>query len=258
MIGKLDVTNLLLWLPFNIWGKGNGTSDKNTGNMPSWQGLYQNCSIDNCGVGEGYVYNAGDAFFKPDGVNNRIQTGYNQQWTNASKWTVEYWINRNAGTNSNLGLPFDDANNYTNFWINAANKLHLTFANGGVLDYAKSTDTVLGGVRHVAGRKNGATLQLFIGGSEVAAYDNQDPYGLGTYSLAADYLMGGPTGLVQLNDDIFDLRIWNDAISDARIANNAAIGRDSGLIGNNVGDTMNITAPGAAIPIFSKKLIQRG
>jgi hypothetical protein len=91
------------------------------------------------------------------------------------------------------------------------------------------------------------------------SYSHQDSYGQGNYSLTDNFACGIKTGILQpCRDDIYAQLVYDDALTTARCLTNYNLGRDYGLIGNNVLDVMNLIAPGAAVPIFSKKLIQRG
>lgn len=256
-----DRTSLEHSMPFNAWGKGNGTANKNTGNMPSAPaGAWQNCVFTNCGVGSGYIYNGGDAHYNSDSVNDAIVLNKILSWTDALKKTFE--IKLNYDWDNTIQVLFGDykvgAANYILCWVNPANrKIFLNIVKGGVLRAVESTDAVSDGDHTIHFVKDGATMKFYLDGVEVS-YDAQDAYNLGNMTDSNALIYGNAhtfTWALFGRTEIWN--VYSDAISQARITANHALGKDMGEIADNVGDVMSFRE-GGPMPLFAKNLIQRG
>jgi len=249
MIGLWNNANAKIGFPFNSWGKGNGTSNQNVGNMPSHPNAdYQNCVITNCGVGDGYVYNAGDAYFKGDGVNNFIQSQYDHAFSNASKIVLEAKVNflADGSVNRSVFGFYDNSNNWMTFQIMTTRKLRLAFKIGGTTRQAISTDVLTDATEYsISAVKDGATLKLGINGVEVGGYDTQNTYNLGNKTFINKMQCAAWNSTNVWKSNIFWWMVYDNAITFARLLANHNLGKDMGLVGNNVGDVMNLTAPGS-------------
>lgn len=239
--GAWDSTDCVLALAFNAWSKCNGTSDKYTGNMPSYPlGAYQNCVFTGFGSSYGYVYNSGDGYCLFENNSDYILTDYTLSGTNTSKLTIEAWIYRktNGVVDCICGLE-DDSSNYFAFTVTPSNLLNVGWYVGGVADQVASSNTVSVGLHHVVYAKDGATQKLYLDGVEVS-YTIQNPYELGDKTYTNKMLIGADalTPVLGFNDKIYWYSIYGDAISEARIGANNSLGKDLELYGTNIGDTM--------------------
>ncbi len=254
MIGGWDETSCELALFYNAWSKGNGTADKNAGNMPSYPaGAHQNCAFTNMGVGKGYLYNAGDGNCDFDNVDDFQATALTLAFTNASKFTIEVISKFASGASRGVFGLADDANNLFSGTETSTLKLNMAFEKGGVTDQVQTNATLINGqTYHYAFVKDGATLKLYINGVENggAGYQIQNPYNLGNFNPADTLDVGAgrtSAGAVRYRSQpIYLFAYYSDALTVARILTNAGLGYNYGLVGTNVGDTMSVSAPGGA------------
>ena len=251
MIGLWDNTDCVMALPFTAWSRGNGRVNQNVGEMPAYPAGTYNATFTNMAAGYGYVFGGagnGAGLCNFDGVDDGIFSSLKPAFTNASKHTFEIkfkYVNIGTDTRS---LVFDwdtgDANNFWQLFVNGtAKKPILYFKIGGTIKNAISGEAITNGNEyHLVAVKDGATLKLYINGSEPGSYDQQDAYNLGnkTFSEGITFGLQGSAGTLQNAGEVYWLAVYNDALSQARITANATLGNDMGMLGLNTTDTMKL------------------
>ena len=249
MIGSWDETDAVLALAFNAWSKGNGTSNKNTGNMPSFpDGDFQNCAITNCGIGYGYLYNSADGYFHGDGVDDHIQTNYFVSVTNASNLTIECKLDYVAVAGIGQFICGNAAGGAgTNrfwFYITATNTIDVRFDWGASFDRVLTSTTLTTGNSYtLCFRKTAGTVQIFINGNE-ASYATQDTYALGSNVYTEAMRFGDRSGVYEMTSNVYWFAVYEAALSQARITENHGLDNAMGLIGTNTSDVMALVAVG--------------
>lgn len=181
-------------------------------------------------AGAGYQKSEGAELFNGGAAGLFFLTDHNPAFTNASKHYWETTVQWDGSTQVTIFGASDDANNEYFGKILNNGKLELSFEVATVIDHAVSTDVLTRGLRRVGFMKDGATLKLYIDGTEVAAYDVQDNYALGNKSYTNDMHIGAyDEATDNFNSYMYCFMWFDDAISDARIANHSAIGKSLGL-----------------------------
>lgn len=250
MIGLWDDTGCNLCMPFSAWGRGNGTANQNTGNMPTYpNGAHQPCVFTNMGAGYGYVYVPGaDSYCNFDGVNDYVSSQFARTFSNAGSITLELKIHyMNDGNDRYFFMFGDNINAFAGgYAAGATNAISWFIKSGANTRSATSNETLVQNTDYTLHFvKNGATLQLFINGVE-ATYAVQQAYNLGNLAI----VRGVDLGIRQ-----FDLsrantsRVYwfatydNTVLSNARLTTNAGLSNTFGLVGTNVGNTMYLAQP---------------
>lgn len=250
MIGSYNNANLVWGIFPSLWGKGDGTSDVNTGPFASAPlGAFQPCTMTGMAAGDGYLYAAGVSYLQGDGINNEVTSLFPFSVTDASKFTIElsYRTSFNGSSQMIFAL-FDDASNNFGVYHLSTGAIIMAFVIGGVTKRLLTTDTLVNGnTASIAVRKDGATLQAFIQGAEVAAYTEQDAYDLGTKAFTVNpslLLRSGSGAAIPAAGRIRRFGMYDDAIIDQRILDNHNLGLDLGLKGFKVGNTLAVTDTG--------------
>ena len=260
-IGTWDVTNLIYAVCPNALKLGSNPAAFNTGNFPVYQGESApskiTAGLKNMLSGYGYTT---DGLLKFDGVNDFVQPSYKTPLTNASKFTIEAWVYWTSGRK----YVYSEGTNSANFFyidIEPGGNVYVRFYTGSANDVVTSVFTTATAYNHIALVKDGASLKVFINGSE-ATYSTQNTYSHGNYthSLSAiNALSRGTTGSYS-DENIKQLNVYDDAISPARIlANyNAGITNRDILGSDNGDDTMRLYLPSTGVTHQSHTAIHTG
>ena len=250
---SVDFTDFKMFLAPNSHGKGNGTSNSETGNVPSRDGLYQNVVRNNMTGGFGYLYNSGDASEKFNGTTSNLSTNRTIDFTDASNQTMMFRY-RNLGGSGFRALicRHTDANNFYYLAIDGSNRIIFVVKVGGVQRTVLSSTTV--GVKGtIVLVKEGTTkLNLYLDGIEVA-YTTHHTYNIGSSSFSTAEI-GVFSSMSYLNGEMLYVADAERAITDTEVLNYEALGDDLGLIGNNVGDDLTLTAPPAPGYVSQNKM----
>ncbi len=244
MIGKWNNDNCILALAPYSWSRGNGRSNQNTGNIPSYpNGDYQPCSLENMAATGGYLYKNG--CIRLEGGNDYVALGYSTAFTNANELSLEFWIPYviDAVNHQWLYSEGEDNNNYMAVVLRNLNMPRIIFSVAAALDYADSNVALTAGLLHVVFVKDGAALRIYTNGAEVAAYSNQDNYALGNKDYAGNSVMGALKRAVLAGYSIVDyywFGVYNTTLTPARIATNYSLGAHMGLRGSNSGNVMRL------------------
>ena len=261
MIGGWDENGCILALAPNQWSRGNGLTDQNTGNVPSYPGgAFQNCALTNMAVGFGYLYNNGDGYLNFDGVNDHLQTAWRPTWTNTNTFSCEVWYRASTGAAAQqiIFAQFQDNNNRIQFLHNNVDeKLIIIWEVGGDDDRSKTTNAMVNNTLYhlVVTKRATGVVDIYIDGVE-AAYDASLNYACGNFAPAVDVRIGrNNNNTLPLAGDIYFIAFYNVEFTLARALNNFNLGRSLGIYGYNVGDTMYLRPPQAitqskvAIPV---------
>jgi len=246
MIGLWDNTDCVMALPFTAWSRGNGRTNQNVGEMPAYPGGSLNSTFTNMAAGYGYVFGGagnGAGLCNFDGVDDLLATELDIVLTNASKHTWEYKVHHISTTKGRWCVKYVDGDNYLLMGVNASEKPVLFFKIGTTIKKALSDGVLSDDTDYIIQFvKDGATLKIYQDGSEVPAYDTQDAYNLGNYTFSDVSIGEDPTGSISgpMSDRLHWFAYYNDAISQARITANAALGNDMGMLGLNTTDTMKL------------------
>jgi len=256
-IRNWDTANLVMSIAPNALKLGDNPVPFNSGTFPVYQGGSAGSKITGILTNMLSGYGYADGKIKFDKVDDRIAEDKNIPITDASKFTVEVWLDYisggGAGTFYSEG---DDGNNFIEFLHGVGNdKIWIRYCVGGTIKEAISTQRInVPGLWHIAARKDGATLQLFINGVEVSGYDAQDTYNLGSKTFLGGANIGSAKrGAVAQNfygGGMYQVNIYDDAISDARILANYNAGKwNDGIRGvDNEDDTITLTDPANLVP----------
>lgn len=245
-----DPTNAKFVIAPNAWSKGNGTSDKNTGNFPSYpNGAYQNCVLTNMAIGYGFVYNTEDGYLKFDGNDDYANCNDVLELNSVSKFTIEFIMNQDVLDVADIIFrkEYDNINRikiYTH--TNGDMYFHIDNVGGkyGKFDY--STKISAGINAHVvmvfdgtlSGNEN--RLKVFVNDEQITlTFSGTIP--ATTYNLTAENVYVGYS-TNSFAGKIYWFAIYSDALISSRISTNFAFGADMGMIGNNASDSM-VLAP---------------
>jgi hypothetical protein len=199
--------------------------------------------------GYGYVPRHGGAI-RFDGSNDFISTNYRPAFTNTSRHYFEFNVFAIVGTTVYLCGQIEDGNNNWYFRLNDVGTIGADFVVGGVLKRVISSDAITTGWHTLGFLKNGGTLSLYINGNEVAGYSTQNTYDLGDKTFATDVLLfqrGNSSGY--WNGLAAWTTLYNDTLSDARIAANYRLGPHmDGLRGIPSGYNLTVYNPADSVP----------
>ena len=255
MIGGWDESGCVLAIAPAAWKLGNGSADKTSGNFPTYPSALVAMALQNMGAGYGYDKDTGEIIM--DGVNDYGSISPAQQlWGSVKPFSLETIIKPQiTPAGFEVTFLFKD--------FDAAQAFRLMFA-GDVATYLGMTITC-GANTARYGYGNRATfhnlkqhLVVTYNGLGLGVYGNWkfyidgSPVALSSYSGATganntvNYIGAnvGPSSFTEC--ETWWTAVYNKVLSPARVAANYALGDAMGLIGNNVGDLMNLTAPGAA------------
>lgn len=256
MIGSWDNSDCVFALAPNAWSKGNGASDKNIGNMPSYpDGDYQNCVLTNMGTGYGYVYNSCDGYLRFDGVDDYIQTQYPVSISGATtNLTFEIKCNITIGVTRHLCGLEDDSNANLHCSVSSSGQLIIFMRAAGVTAQAISTDTISSGEHTFTFRIINGLLEIYIDGIEVSAYTLQQTITeIRTYTNKLR--IGVKVASSFFTEKIYWFAVYEDAISETRILDNHNLNSSLGLKGNNTNDSMNLMNNTCCILRFRRQII---
>lgn len=246
-------SSCILWLAFNAWSKGNGSTDKNTGNMPSApEGAFQNCSFESCGVGEGFVNNSNDGYFQGDGTNAYMQTDYVLSVTGATT-NLSFGIiaDVTSGVDQYLFGLYDDAGTYFHAHINSARQVEFRINSSYVTARALTqTSAVSAGKHHFIFRIVNGLMEIWIDGSEYSPYSQQTSFTF-TKTFTAKLRIADRNGSSLFPSKIWDFKIFNAAVPSGYIAKYYVWGDDFNSKAYNKGDSMHV---GAGIAVLSENL----
>jgi len=264
-IGSWDTTNLVLSVAPNALKLGDNPAAFNSGTFPVYQGenagSKKTCTLTNMAAGYGYTTNG---LLKLDGVDDILQFNYATAWTNINKFTVEHWIYHNgSSTTEYLYSEGENASNYLGLAIRPGQLIRVTFNIGGtVRTVLTSTKLNTLAFNHIVYVKDGATMMVYINGSE-ASYTTQDSYNLGTKTFGTNAVYGALNRgnfSSWINQDTYQINVYDDAISPARILANYNAGvTNGGILGSDNGDdTMRLYLPSTGITHQSHTAIHTG
>jgi len=252
MPGQWDVTNLLWAVLPKCGSNGNMSSNLAAGNFPVYSPnqAAKIFTLTNAAGNDGY--RAVDGSILNESGSFSLDSNESIAWTNTIKRAFEVGFEyKSDGANTqNIFGEITAATIYAMFRIFGDRTFEIIFRNGATIDRAISSDTVLNGDNHVVAYKDGATLRLWLNGSEVA-YSTQNLYEIGNLDLAGNYTVfenGDGTKPFQQNlgsgGKIYRLSCYSD-ITETEIINNYNIGHDyGGLVGTDNGDdTMFVSVP---------------
>ena len=238
---SVDFTDLENGAFPNSWSKGNGTVDGQTGNEPTVGGLFPIVRT-GFGVGGGYVANSEDGYINFDG-NGYYPTTNNVGFTNASKQTFvldykDLTLNRNS-------IFFSSYDSPTHTWwvyVDDSNKVRFQVVNTAYVRGVVTNESVNASSVIIA-RKDGADMTVWIDGVE-ATYSLEAGYNHNDQTYTDNMSMGyySASSPSQPICKMYYMMNFNRAWSDAEIVAYSALGDDLGLIGNNVGDDLTLTA----------------
>lgn len=240
MIGDWDESNCVLALAPNAWSKGNGDSDKNVGNMPSYpNGDYQNCVFTNMGTGYGYVYNGGDGYLRFDGVDDYIQTEYPVNISGeTTNLTIEIKCNVTVGATRLFFGVKDDSNNSIQFYVFTDGTLRLVTKLVGVWKSIITSTTISSGEHTITCRIVNGIGEIYIDGVE-ASYSQQDT--ITNSRLFINKLrIGVQDTSSYFTEKMYWVAIYEEAISEARILTNHNLNKSLCLKGINTVDNMEL------------------
>lgn len=224
------------------WKSGDNQADKNSGSASIYRGPSaggsETATLTNMTSGYGFI--GGPGHYRFDGVNDYIALNYGLSISDTSKHTIEFngFISASSSLRILYGV-YDDINNFCSLYVDASNRVRLDFVVGGTTKYALSTDAISTGINRIVGRKDGGTLTLWINGSEVSAYTNQDTYNLGTKTYSANAKIGALSTANEFDEYMYDFIEYDDAISSARISDNYDLGEWFG--GIRVADSSGVS-----------------
>jgi hypothetical protein len=256
----LNRLNYEVIFAFAPWSNGNGTLDKNSGNMPSYPyGAYQNCNIQNCDVGFGYIYDSpGNGHFKGDSGDDNIlcrnlfkfQTGYGR----TAEIKFDYV---NDGTHCYIFNAEATGVRIYQCWIHGSTrKIYFQLKDPVSNAICISTDTVSDGKHTIHVVRDGIDLSIWLDGAEVSYDQKQDFNSVFTTDnwvvFANRY-----TANYGINSKVYWFGIAGVAFDSSRIANNHSLPDDMNLIGNSVGNIMTLTAKAAANSWFLMQMANR-
>lgn len=256
MIGQWDNNNCVFALAPNAWSKGNGDSDKNTGNMPSYpNGDYQNCVLTNMGTGYGYVYNSEDGYLRFDGVDDYIQTQYPVSLNgDSTNLTIEIKADSIIGSTRYLFGLQDDSSNLIYSILTDDGRLRLVTRANGV--YAQSWgDTTRGSGEYTfTFRIVNGVIKLYIDGIEETSYGLQQTI-TQTKTFTNKLKLCSYVGTAPFLEKIYWFAIYEEAISEARILTNHNLDNSLCLKGINTVDTMELKIIGCNILRFRRQIM---
>jgi hypothetical protein len=253
MIGNyFDAMDCQWMLPFASWGKGNGTSDKKTGNFPAYpEGVYSNWEmLDMSGSGIGYKY--------VDSMNSYLQIDHSASSRITGQWPLSFTNTNDFTLASKFRIPYAEApfmvaGGYpgsASYWfINVAANLVITFLIRieGVNYYAQSTtgkfsdydkDFLLTCI------KDGSALKIYVDSTLAASSDDGVPYTGGDYTfLPGDNHIGQyyTTGTGNYGR-YYWTGLWNHAFSIDEIKRYARAPNNLGLYGYSRGNAMELSS----------------
>lgn len=247
MIGSWNDSGVEVGFAPNALSRGNWLVDQNTGNEPSYNGIYQNCVYTNMGVGSGFIYNGGNGYRNYDGGNDQLILNKKFLWSNANIRTIQNKINlQSDATSSQIFSQRVDVNTYVICFVDGATRTIRFFARnaGGPGIQIISTNTISDGDHSIDIIKDGATVRIGLDGVEVA-YDNQDPWNIGTMTPNQNFIFGNNNQAIGgWTYRMYWNFIYTEAFTFARSLTDHNLGNDMGLIGTKVGDSFSLAAPG--------------
>ncbi len=201
------------------------------------------------GTGYGYVYNAGDGYIRPDGINDYIDTQYG--FPDAA-FTVEVKFNYvNNGTHQYIMGAIDDNYHYVLFRVlnTSALRVDTRLSSSCAADICQSDDTLSDGEHtlHFV-RETDGTPKLYIDGSEVASYSDQDAIRIPSLTAKQRICARSDGTSYPLASNVNWFAVYHAALSEARITANASLGNDMGLVGTASGDAMALAAAATSQP----------
>jgi hypothetical protein len=231
------------------WAKGNGKTNKQTGNLPSYPlAAGKNVVLTNFAAGYGYVYNADTGYLRCRAADlNYLPINLPHTYTTTSNETFEIKFNfvASASAQTLFGAGIDNSN-YWQASINASTrKPQLLFSVGGVVKYVRGTAALADGLHTMQFRKKSdGTMDMVIDGTKIVAYDTKENYTQADFALTTQHSIGAvkiTAGYVGYsNSNIYWLAVYNKFLSDATCTTNHALGNDMGLYGYNTGDTLDL------------------
>ena len=244
-----DNTDCVIALAFNSWSKGNGTSDKNSGNMPSYPNNPYTSVIQSCGVGEGYLYNNGDGYFEMVDGGERVNMGDITELNSVQKFTVEIWLTPDTIDLSHMLLrKLKDADGYIQIEFHSSGNFYISVTNITYLQgyFDSSTKFSAGELYHVVVIVD---LTQFTDANRMKLYINDElitlTYGGTAPSNTADMssidTFLGRDGSGTLDGRVYWFALYSDALSTLRVSANYKLGKDMGMYGNNTDDNMVLT-----------------
>lgn len=241
-------------MPMASWGRGNMPASYNVGNVPSYLAAFQACPLINCGAGYGAINAGANSHLNFDSANDLVDTTKKFAWTDINKRTFEAKVNFiDDGTYQALMGSWYSSGVATQYslLIYPTEEPSMFFKRGGTLIFAKASTKLTDGDHTLHFMKDGSTLKMWIDGVEVS-YDTQQAYNLGTDTCDNNTYIGNDRRLLYAwNGKIYCVNVYEDAISQARITENAALDKDMGEIANNVGNEIIFGAS-------AKKIIPAG
>ena len=257
-----DSTNCQLAIAPNSWSKGNGTSNQNTGNFPTFpNGDFQNAVLTNMAAGYGYVYNGGDGYLNLDGNNDYLALGGIPSCLDASSaFTMEFWWWQNTVDVRNIySGVYKDANNHIYVETDTAGNgiMRMNLATGSAKDagwnyvdagYVAGTWMYQAWVFDGGGATDVDKIKLYVGSPNIAfgqkTFDSlTGSWPATTFDITGETILFPGYSVISLDGKIGWCALYNEAITEARAAANYALGRDMGLIGTNTAGVMALASP---------------
>lgn len=251
MIGKIDDTDLLAAIPFASGANGNLTSSRTSGVFPSYPSGYgQDMDILDCTAGEGYNVSGGVSKWINVAASSCRLASTSFSLTVKRGFTVSARVSKKAASAIVFAFRQDSQNYVYLFYNDGSCKVDFVVEQANDYKWARSSAFQIGLPGETADHEivgqiaDDGTLKIFVDGSEVAGYDNQDTVADVTNNMTGSAYVGADQlGTTYYDVDVHQMWLWNRAISASEISTYAALPNDYNLFATeNVSGTAELGA----------------
>jgi len=249
---RIDLTGSDFGVAPYCAGQGNYNVSKNTGNMATLNGLYQNCEFVNCAVGKGYIYaeNGSHISLEAAAPVDKLQSNHQLFFTSTNDFTIEIQSQfTSSGSTQTFCGAADGANDYWLFERLSGGRLRLLLNKGEVYNTVITVSTFLDrSFRTIHLVKTGSDLSFFVDGIPPDVYGTKNDYSQGTWSIINKTIIGNyGIGPAVWLGDLYWFMTYNRALSQDECLYNHELGLGmNGLIGTVNGDNMQLAYPSTA------------
>ena len=262
-IGPWESTNCLFAVAPDAWSKGNGTSPKISGNLPSYpSGIAVNMT--SFVSGYGYVPSTNSGYLRCRDTDNNYCTvsGFPYTFTTSSDETIELKLNFASGVNSQIFFGgYINTNNYWYISSFASSKLRFIFAVAGNFYYSDTTAALSPGDHTLHFRKRNTTeLSIVVDGVVISAYDTYIPYAAGSLAITTQHEIARlktATPQAWSKSNISWLAFYNRYLTNTECLANHNLSRSMDLIGNNSGDNLILSYTSTSNTSLSRRVRRR-